>query len=274
PNQFNLMHSNSQEKKTETTSSHTAFNKLSREQIFKLLKYILNLEYGYQLSFEKVIEENGFGQRVDLSDLEKRVFGLIIQKSKYNIDNSEFTEIKDSSEKELMNIIFSDIINQIKILKSRKIQVKHFFVFLNEFNNEEEEYARKLSQGIEEFFFEVLTIRDIIEKGIKHGIDFNSYLKNEGKSKIQRKNYEKISFHLDKVVVEDRLGREPVARAFTDLIKNDIFSEDLSHSFMVHLNGEWGAGKSSFLKLIKKNLKAGDKKWVIIEYNAWQNQHI
>src|SRR5690606_21802925 len=43
---------------------------------------------------------------------------------------------------------------------------------------------------------------------------------------------------------------------------------------MVHLNGEWGAGKSSFLKLIKKNLKAGDKKWVIIEYNAWQNQHI
>lgn len=85
---------------------------------------------------------------------------------------------------------------------------------------------------------------------------------------------DKIPFHLDQVVDEDRLGREPVAKAFVDLIRNDIFTEKLKHSFIVHLQGEWGAGKSSFLNFIKKNLNTKGEEWIIIDYNAWQNQHI
>ncbi|HEX9828315.1 MAG TPA: P-loop NTPase fold protein [Flavobacteriaceae bacterium] len=85
---------------------------------------------------------------------------------------------------------------------------------------------------------------------------------------------DKIPFHLDQVVNEDKLGREPVAKAFVDLIRNDIFTDKLNHSFMVHLQGEWGTGKSSFLNFIKKNLSSGVEKWIIVDYNAWQNQHI
>ncbi|GAB5472416.1 MAG: hypothetical protein Mars2KO_05150 [Maribacter sp.] len=86
---------------------------------------------------------------------------------------------------------------------------------------------------------------------------------------------EKIPFHDDKAVDNDQLGREPVAIAFVDLLKDDVFKNDFNYSFMVHLQGEWGAGKSSFLKLIKKHLQLGDgEKWVVVEYNAWQNQHI
>lgn len=85
---------------------------------------------------------------------------------------------------------------------------------------------------------------------------------------------DKIPFHLDQVVDEDRLGREPVAKAFVDLIKKDIFTDKLNHSFMVHLQGKWGAGKSSFLNFIKQNLNSDIEKWIIVDYNAWQNQHI
>ncbi|HAF27928.1 MAG TPA: hypothetical protein DCG75_02670 [Bacteroidales bacterium] len=85
---------------------------------------------------------------------------------------------------------------------------------------------------------------------------------------------DKIPFHIDKVVDVDKLGREPVAKAFVRLIKNDIFTDKLAHSFMVHLQGEWGAGKSSFLQLIKKNLNSEEEEWIVVDYNAWQNQHI
>ncbi len=43
---------------------------------------------------------------------------------------------------------------------------------------------------------------------------------------------------------------------------------------MVHLQGEWGAGKSSFLNFINKNLNTEGEKWIVVNYNAWQNQHI
>lgn len=91
---------------------------------------------------------------------------------------------------------------------------------------------------------------------------------------IEPKTKDKIPFHLDQVVNEDKLGREPVAKEFVRLIKNDIFTDKLDHSFMVHLQGKWGSGKSSFLNFIKKNLNAGEEDWIVVEYNAWQNQHI
>lgn len=85
---------------------------------------------------------------------------------------------------------------------------------------------------------------------------------------------ERIPFHLDQVVKEDKLGRDPIAKIFAKLIKEDIFTENLNYSFMVHLQGEWGAGKSTFLNLITKNLNSGEDKWIVVNYNAWQNQHI
>lgn len=85
---------------------------------------------------------------------------------------------------------------------------------------------------------------------------------------------DKIPFHYDRVVEDDELGREPAAIAFADLIKDDIFTQNLDHAFMVHLQGEWGAGKSTFLNLIKNQLNSGNKNWVIVNYNAWKNQHL
>lgn len=85
---------------------------------------------------------------------------------------------------------------------------------------------------------------------------------------------DKIPFHNDVVAQEDKLGREPVAKAFVDLLKKDIFTDEMNHAFMVHLQGEWGAGKSTFLNLIKKHLSDDKEDWIVVNYNAWQNQHI
>lgn len=87
---------------------------------------------------------------------------------------------------------------------------------------------------------------------------------------------DQTKFRHDVAVEVDELGRQSVAKEFVSLIENDIFSSTNDNSFIVHLQGEWGAGKSSFLNFIKSELKSNqlDKPWVVIEYNAWQNQHI
>src|SRR5690606_20093890 len=55
----------------------------------------------------------------------------------------------------------------------------------------------------------------------------------------------------------------------------EIEEEKISrHSFMIHLQGAWGDGKSTFLNLIENNLNNGDNKWVVVKFNAWQHQHL
>jgi len=85
---------------------------------------------------------------------------------------------------------------------------------------------------------------------------------------------DKMPFHLDNVEVNDKLNREPVAKSLARLINREIFDNNtLKHAFMIHLQGEWGSGKSTFLNLLQSNL-AIDHKWTVIKFNAWQNQHL
>jgi hypothetical protein len=93
---------------------------------------------------------------------------------------------------------------------------------------------------------------------------------------------DKIPFHLDLVDDVDRLNREPIAKSLTRLLNNQIFKTKINNegeeksnfAFMVHLQGAWGDGKSTFLNLIEKNLDSKENKWIVIHFNAWQNQHI
>jgi hypothetical protein len=56
-----------------------------------------------------------------------------------------------------------------------------------------------------------------------------------------------------------------------------------SASFMMHVHGPWGAGKTSLLNFLRQHLQAGDPRrspdsegtfWVVIDFNAWQHQRI
>lgn len=110
-----------------------------------------------------------------------------------------------------------------------------------------------------------------LDKFIDRGLfDLTTETNEKVFDSLPKQETDKISFQLDQVSESDELGHRPVAKAFANLIKNDIFSKDLKHAFVVHLQGEWGAGKSTFLNLIKQELDG----WIFVEYNAWQNQHI
>lgn len=54
-----------------------------------------------------------------------------------------------------------------------------------------------------------------------------------------------------------------------------IICEDKKHPLRLHLQGEWGSGKTSVLELLKKRLCINNhlnKSPVIVEYNVWQHQ--
>ena len=119
--------------------------------------------------------------------------------------------------------------------------------------------------------------RTFIKKlGVSENPDLERIINNnqEGVS-LEENAKDKIPFHLDNVESVDRLNREPVAKSLARLINREIFAnKQLQHSFMIHLQGEWGSGKSTFLNLIEKHLETSTQKWAVIKYNAWQNQHI
>lgn len=105
------------------------------------------------------------------------------------------------------------------------------------------------------------------------------------------KTKDNIPFHLDQIEVTDRLNRESIAKSLSRLLNRDIFKKEnhdikgkenkgkkkekkVERAFMVHLQGAWGEGKSTFLNLLTKQLDTDEKKWIVVNFNAWQNQHI
>jgi hypothetical protein len=73
----------------------------------------------------------------------------------------------------------------------------------------------------------------------------------------------------------DRLGR----RAFADVLAARIErlrANEPSSPIVIHLDGQWGSGKSTVLNLVEDVLKASpptrSQGWLVVRYNAWQQQ--
>jgi hypothetical protein len=49
-------------------------------------------------------------------------------------------------------------------------------------------------------------------------------------------------------------------------------SERESDSFMLHLEGPWGSGKTSLLGFLKEELEQIPRPWLVVDFNAWKNQ--
>lgn len=64
----------------------------------------------------------------------------------------------------------------------------------------------------------------------------------------------------------DKLNRNSVAKIIAEKIRN---TANKNSSFAIGVNSEWGWGKTSFLNLIKNNLK--DKNQLILHFNPWLN---
>jgi tetratricopeptide (TPR) repeat protein len=120
---------------------------------------------------------------------------------------------------------------------------------------------------------------------------------SEVKSESDRETIEKHStapFYSDHPARRDLLNRKAVAETVATMIENvwrgDVKEENIDQTFMVHLHGRWGSGKTSILNFLKNALlsqnsvkssnngsllrKQPDPVWVIVDYNAWRNQNL
>ena len=80
---------------------------------------------------------------------------------------------------------------------------------------------------------------------------------------------------------------DPIETYEQDLLKRAAFARFLAKriqniptnggAYSIHVFGHWGAGKSSLLNMLCKEmetLKTEKSKWLVVEFNAWINQHI
>ena len=106
--------------------------------------------------------------------------------------------------------------------------------------------------------------------------------------------YQSVPTHLDQPADLDRLNRRPFAeviavsmrQAFRQMDqhskaikgRNQLDAEPEGDAYMVHLHGQWGAGKSSVLNFLREALTEPDTPenpaWLVITFNAWRHQHL
>ena len=92
---------------------------------------------------------------------------------------------------------------------------------------------------------------------------------------------ETVATHSDAPSLIDKLGRAPFAQVLAERIRGVLNilptgritpNEQRDRSFILHLHGPWGSGKSTILNLLAEELRKSEPPWLVVEFNAWQNQ--
>jgi len=90
-------------------------------------------------------------------------------------------------------------------------------------------------------------------------------------------------FYPDHPATVDALGRKAVAEALATILRS-VWAEEgtppahgeaeADRTFMIHVHGRWGSGKTSILNFLRTELQrdVASKPWVVVEFNAWRNQ--
>lgn len=246
-------------------------------KLHRFLRDVLNKEHHLNLVIEESRVIKGINIELDLVDDEAKAYAVLINKEDF-LDLANNSKFKAGNrEDRIMSTIYSEILIDLEMLSSNKPLNKYFAFFDESFTNENIQEIKQGTKNEYKDIVEILDLADVFKLSEKHNFKYSDYLINkiEEEDKTEDNNTDKIPFHLDNVETIDRLNREPVAKSLARLINNEIFtSEALNNSFMIHLQGEWGSGKSTFLNLLEKNLNTQNQKWIVINYNAWQNQHI
>ncbi len=71
----------------------------------------------------------------------------------------------------------------------------------------------------------------------------------------------------DEATSIDRLGRVAVAEAIGYQL-SELAAEHAESRFLIHLDGSWGAGKSSIMQLLEKEVRS--QGWIVVKYDAWR----
>ena len=100
--------------------------------------------------------------------------------------------------------------------------------------------------------------------------------------KIQKSGMnDTVANHTDHALTskkQDKLDRYAFAEFLVKLLDNTVTDKEFG-SYSLHLYAPWGTGKTSTLNFMKEIMKEGGStggsyKWHIVDFNAWQNQHL
>jgi peptidoglycan hydrolase-like protein with peptidoglycan-binding domain len=72
----------------------------------------------------------------------------------------------------------------------------------------------------------------------------------------------------------DLLGRRLIASEMSALMRRMATEEDRADVFAIHLDGQWGSGKSTVVGFVADDLLSGDTPWVVAEMDAWRSSQM
>lgn len=80
---------------------------------------------------------------------------------------------------------------------------------------------------------------------------------------------DQVRWIADFPATDDTLKRRPLARALAQRLRQ-VQQDALGRSFLIHLDGEWGTGKSSLLNFVREELTD----WLVVDFDAWKQSRL
>lgn len=91
---------------------------------------------------------------------------------------------------------------------------------------------------------------------------------SNGKPLAPKSDHDKWSS--DKPATKDELKRDGLAEVIARRIRN-FSNDEPDASFLIHIDGPWGTGKSTILELLKKKIKDD---YLVVEFDAWKHASV
>ena len=87
---------------------------------------------------------------------------------------------------------------------------------------------------------------------------------------------DRTPFHKDTPSQIDYLGRKGFVEALAEWIDRYWTEyQTADKSFIINIHGQWGAGKTTFLNLLQRELQSkSSNNWIVVWFSAWENRHI
>jgi KAP family P-loop domain/NB-ARC domain len=92
-------------------------------------------------------------------------------------------------------------------------------------------------------------------------------------SKITKQPRQNVDWVNDAPATADRLNRGALADMLAIRLRQ-AQNEQPDVSFLVHLDGPWGAGKTSLLNLLEQRLTSSPDPSVVVSFNAWRHARV
>ena len=95
---------------------------------------------------------------------------------------------------------------------------------------------------------------------------------DDGTVRVWAAERNQVEWLSDAPADEDLLGRQPLAYALAARLRR-FYEDEPGTSFLVHIDGPWGTGKSTLLLLLRAELEK-EPKWLTVNFNAWRQSRV